>query len=515
MQDILLKFQPVESTTWVYLSSLLILALFCKFNRIWSLRNFDLIGLILLAPGLVVLDYGLNRHQPIYEKAAYVWLFCVTGLLLIRMLIDNALVRRPLLEPNLSLGGMIFLLVALMVFFTGTILTKGPSPDALVSSRSVAKPMKVYKAEVTEPTAIPPLPPPLNQQFQKQDQPESTDNTTSTEPKPEIKAPDVEQPIAADTKPKTDEIVAAAQQKQNEQNKIAQRGPGFWLVNSLPSIATPIFADENSNRQAIEDARNTATSKTVLIFSHFAIVFGMILIGHLHFSNVQAGVAASLLYLLMPYTIMYVGWVQHILPAAFLVWAVVAYRRPLLSGALIGLASGTVYYPVFLLPLWISFYWKRGLFRFLIGLGSMLGLLVIVTAFNANGWDDFLEKLQLMTGFMFPTTDPKQGFWRLLDENFRIYRITILAAHIALAGSFAIWPVQKNLGTLLCCSAAILLSTQFWAAYGGGDSMAWYLPFLLLTIFRPNLEDRVAVSVLKDGWLTRPKLRINPLTKAA
>ena len=31
--------------------------------------------------------------------------------------------------------------------------------------------------------------------------------------------------------------------------------------------------------------------------------------------------------------------------------------------------------------------------------------------------------------------------------------------------------------------------------------MAWYLPVLLLTIFRPNLEDRVAISAwAKAGW---------------
>ena len=31
--------------------------------------------------------------------------------------------------------------------------------------------------------------------------------------------------------------------------------------------------------------------------------------------------------------------------------------------------------------------------------------------------------------------------------------------------------------------------------------MAWYLPLLLLTIFRPNLEDRVALSAINEGWM--------------
>jgi hypothetical protein len=30
--------------------------------------------------------------------------------------------------------------------------------------------------------------------------------------------------------------------------------------------------------------------------------------------------------------------------------------------------------------------------------------------------------------------------------------------------------------------------------------MAWYLPLFLLTVFRPNLEDRVAASVVGEGW---------------
>jgi len=70
----------------------------------------------------------------------------------------------------------------------------------------------------------------------------------------------------------------------------------------------------------------------------------------------------------------------------------------------------------------------------------------------------------------------------------------------------AIWPAQKNLGTLLSCSAAVMLGTQFWHAPSGGLYVAWYLPLLLLTVFRPNLEDRVALSVLGAGWFNKRKV---------
>jgi len=45
-----------------------------------------------------------------------------------------------------------------------------------------------------------------------------------------------------------------------------------------------------------------------------------------------------------------------------------------------------------------------------------------------------------------------------------------------------------------------MLGTQFWHANLGGLYMAWYLPLLILTIFRPNLEDRVALSAVREAW---------------
>ena len=50
MSDYFVYYERVSPTTWVYLSSLLMISLYFKFNRLWSVRNLDLIGLILLAP---------------------------------------------------------------------------------------------------------------------------------------------------------------------------------------------------------------------------------------------------------------------------------------------------------------------------------------------------------------------------------------------------------------------------------------------------------------------------------
>jgi hypothetical protein len=57
---------------------------------------------------------------------------------------------------------------------------------------------------------------------------------------------------------------------------------------------------------------------------------------------------------------------------------------------------------------------------------------------------------------------------------------------------------------LLALSTAILLGFQFWYADRGGAYVLWYLPLLLLLVFRPNLADRrPALIVPETDWLTR------------
>ena len=50
-------------TTWVYISSLMLVAVFFKFSRVWSVRNFDLLALIAFAPGLLLLEQGSDLER--------------------------------------------------------------------------------------------------------------------------------------------------------------------------------------------------------------------------------------------------------------------------------------------------------------------------------------------------------------------------------------------------------------------------------------------------------------------
>lgn len=456
MSEILFHYERVNPTTWAYLSSLLSLALFFKFNRVLSVRNLDLVLLILLAPGLLCIKYGLDHQQmgegvARIESLGYIWLFAVNGLLLLRMLLDTSMVRRPLLEPNLTAGGLTFLTAALLLFLAANVLTGTPEQADLYAVRRA-------------------------------------------------------------------EHLAKREASNLERDSLDTHGPGFPMVFQFPHIVTQrIFAkragdvavpaavgasatseaDPNDPAPSLEASQFTwgevATAKVTAILCQAMIVLGIFLVASWHYANPTAGIAASTLYLMLPYTAMWTGSTTHALPGALLVWAVLFYRRPYVAGLLIGLACGTLYYPVFLLPLWIAFYWRSGAVRFVCGALSVLPVLLAALALTSTDLPMFVAHVQQTFGVRLPRMEQVDGLWRYWSPE---YRLPILAFHVGLSLSFVLWPAQKNLATLLSASAALMLGAQFWHAHSGGLALGWYLPALLLTVFRPNLEDRVAPDVV-------------------
>src|SRR3954470_5390532 len=439
MREVLIQYDPVNPTTWAYLSSLLMIALYFKFNRILSVRNLDLIALIALAPALLMVQYGRVHGNINIEHAGYIWLFAVSGLFLLRLLLDTAMVRRPLLEPNLSVGGLTFLGVSLFAFLMANVVVG--TPDAADVSGSERAADLVGR-----------------------------------------KAP-------------TDEL-----------NSLRTHGPGFPLLFVLPQISTQsILGEKGLQETPVEnngaapansaELRHVVTARVMAILSQLAIVIGVVLLGMRHFDNIKTGIAVAVLYLLLPYTAMWTGSVTHALPGALLVWAIVFYRWPLLAGAMIGLAFGTIYYPLFLLPLWFSFYWQKGLIRFIFGICVSLAAVLLADAFTSENTDAFLVHLQQIFNLGMPAATDLSGVWAQFWRP--VYRYPLIAAHVGLCLSLVLWPAQKNLSTLIAYSAAMMLGTQFWYAHSGGLALAWYLPLLILTMFRPNLEDRVAVAVVR------------------
>ena len=480
----LLAYQQIDGTTWAFAASLLMISIFFKFNRLWSVRNLDLLLIILLAPFLLMVQHGTNvRWQEtadgtaVFETAAapsspaagqmvstiqndtasapslpsftddsnaaesrglalqrkgYIGLFIVSAIYLIRMLIDPVLVRRPLLNPNLTLGGLIFLGCCLILLLLANIFSTRPTTDELNMVKST--------------------------------------------------------------------IRMAQREAANEEDALSlrKRGPGYQMLFLIAVIS--VFSDnEQVDDIDVEQATNLEryilVLKIVAIISQSLIVTGLILFAVYNFNSFYMGVGIASVYLLLPYTAFYTGHVEHAMPAALMLWALVCFRKPVLAGLLLGLATGASYYPLFLLPLWLSFYWERGLRRF--GLMFAISIVVCICGLFLTSTDvyDFFRQLQKMFGFWQPQMEGLEGIWALGWD--RIWRLPLLVAFVILSVSFTIWPVKKDIGILIAYSAAIMIGVQFWHGFGGGLFAAWYLPMMLLVFFRTNLTGRTATAELR------------------
>ncbi len=521
-------FEQIAGTTWAYMSALLMLALFFKFNRFWSVRNFDLFLIILLAPGVLMIHGGrrwvdmdqyekrmaiespqldssktsttgsaalnntddssqtppplqsdtnsgaepttstegeptinpdgsagsnesvqLNLKGYKLQRWGFYWLFSIGGLLLFRMLWDPRLVRRPLLDPNLSMGGLVFLGCSLMIFLFTNIIASKPTEADVSGAKSA---IKLLKRETASPDDI---------------------------------------------------------------NQLLERGPGYAFFNLIPIVPTLADGTDIEGTEAVDNSDNfyryVVAAKSLAITSQVLIVLGLVLIGYYHFNNFFSGLGMAAIYLMLPYTALFTGYVHHVLPAALIIWALLYFNRPLVSGILIGLAIGVSYFPLFLLPLWISFYWEKGARPFVLGIVIAFVFCTAGLIFTSPDVGAFVLQLRKMFGFMIPRMEGLGGIWALGWDFY--YRLPLLVAFIAFCISFVFWPTHKNVGTLISYSCAVMIAVQYWHGLSGGPYLAWYLPLALLVIFRPNMDGRVAKSELIKAQENRRIVRSDATTE--
>jgi len=77
------------------------------------------------------------------------------------------------------------------------------------------------------------------------------------------------------------------------------------------------------------------------------------------------------------------------------------------------------------------------------------------------------------------------GFWR---PEIAAYRIPVFVAFLVGATVLSYLPRRKTLEQLIAHSTAIIVGTQFWYPQRGGVYSLWYLPLLLVVVFRPTLS---------------------------
>jgi hypothetical protein len=493
MNDFLFHYLRLEPPVWVFLSSFLVIGLFLMFHRFWSLRNLDILLILLFTPGILLVYEGANRRQFTNAKQK-----------------DATL---SALKDNSS---------QLPTAPTNSDSVKGSAGvdegEFLAKPSQMAQPAPI--AGVAEGATD------LETQEQLQLgaaklQEESASNDTLSYvgyfwlivvavllvvrmllDTSIVRRPMLDPNISSGgmlflgSSMLVYLLVNVALSKPSEPLKQGpSAGPGYILMTALPSITTV----HDSGLETDSDGRprpggfKLLVARSLAIGANLVMVLAIVAIGYWHFGNFKTGVGVATFYLLLPYTLHMTGRVDHVLPSALLLLAVLLYRQPFAAGMCIGCAAGVVYYPFSLLPLWCSFYWQRGIRRFTGGFAVSIGTLVVVMiAMHPN---DILQHLGYMFGVKQVAMTGMDGIWGLGWNP--MMRIPLILLFVLLSVSFVAWPPQKSLSTLMSCSAALMAATQCWHGFGGGLYLAWFLPLALLTIFRPNLDYCLALEVVK------------------
>jgi hypothetical protein len=186
---------------------------------------------------------------------------------------------------------------------------------------------------------------------------------------------------------------------------------------------------------------------------------------------------------------------------ALFLGALLTYRYPMAAGFFLGVATAATYFPMFVVPIWLSFYRHQGAGRFLLAFAAALALglwYLSVTLSSHEQLESSIELAIKSAGWQ-PWKDPRaEGFW--LGVHWA-YRIPVFLLFLSFAIGTAFWPSPKNLAHVIALSAAVFIALQWWFADQGGVYVLWYLP---LMIFRPNLQDRVAPAIAAEtDWLSR------------
>lgn len=404
----------LSGETWLIVSLLMLMTLFFKFSRIFSLRNLDLLLLFALAPGIMILVAGSEKAPDTFM--AYCLLLGGSLLCLFRCLADVGLARRPLLEPNLNPAGLSFLGIGVLLLLT---------------------------------------------------------------------AETVSLPVGAGMERNPAETGLKPSEKQTEE---ASRNQAVKPINEVSKAvieATPLPTQLRNYSPTVILSRIMAT------LSHITIVICLIIIGWRHFLRPVTGISAAVAYVILPYTRIALVDSGQAFPAALITAAVALYKRPWITGLLIGLAAGWMPACLGIIPVWLGFYKGRKRWRFVLTALS----LVLISALIGMDIPDFATWARSLgarslteTGLLFDRETPvSSSLWNGVDPS---YRLPIVVAYVLLAFGAMLWPMEKHLGELISTTSAMLIASQFWYLEKGGTLILLYQPLLLLMMFRPNLQPK-------------------------
>lgn len=215
-------------------------------------------------------------------------------------------------------------------------------------------------------------------------------------------------------------------------------------------------------------------------------------------------------------------FVSHIVPASVTLVAFKYLDRPWLAGALLAAAAGFGFYPAFMFPTWLGYYWgdsRKAAARYVLGFGAVslvVGVWVLLASRPADGLGLIATIVRDTLGHQtnpevygrtpFGFWGQQTGVWRWLIEPM-VGKSAMLSPffllYCAFLGATAFMARNAGLVGLALLTAAVAMGANIWKIHATGAYLAWYYPFLLIGALGPGM------------LLTRRPTVATPITETA
>jgi hypothetical protein len=189
---------------------------------------------------------------------------------------------------------------------------------------------------------------------------------------------------------------------------------------------------------------------------------------------------------------------SHIAPAAVTLVAFAALPRPAVAGALLATAMATLFYPAFMFPAWLGYYWReraraRNFVLGFVAASLLIGVPVLLRSQAIEGRGLISTILHETQGHQ---QDPNAygsspfGFWGLRGGVRAVLRDPIVAGQPNTSPAFLLFAAfvvgsfflarGRSEVQLALLTGALAIGSQLWKTHGTGVYVTWYYGFLLL-----------------------------------
>ncbi|MHC4520007.1 MAG: hypothetical protein ACYTAS_15565 [Planctomycetota bacterium] len=185
---------------------------------------------------------------------------------------------------------------------------------------------------------------------------------------------------------------------------------------------------------------------------------------------------------------------SHIAATPFILLALLLLSRPVLAGILLGIATGMLYYPLFLVPLWFGYLRRRDGIRSglvllaafaAVGVVCVIMLIAMVEPMDDSQsplgafLDDTIAQQQFKAGY----GNSPLSFWGQYPQSATWGKPMAGILYCLFCVVLAFLPRRIDFNRLIALTAAVLVGTQLVLSFGGGTYIGFYLAPLILTFF--------------------------------